>query len=258
MKRLEVNDDILLSDVQSKVAGHYYNMFFSFFQRMIKKYCRIPYVNMNNTVVDDIYSSIINAYFKSVTMFKYISGSGKKKVERTVEDLWNGLQSTDDFPEIKTKELERKFINYLYNNIKFYIWNYFTKKNKQNATFHIVDIDYHEDIQEEDRFTLAENYVDINNQIDKFANDELVQNKLSLQSNQIKYLLSTFFTKENYRFYKKTDLLSSHVITPIIESIYEENKNSRDGIKRKNSYRSFKMKFYELLENFIYSTQINN
>lgn len=236
--------EVVLTDSQSHVMGHYYNLFWSVFQKRIKKWSNIPYTDMGNETVDDLYTVGLNAFSKSILLFK--------QGVRTSEDLYQYIKFNVGFPEIEGKELERKYINYMYNTLKFYIMNYYTRDNKKKSRIRYISIDDAtvENVASDFNFDDVDNHSSIVLKIGKFSDDEQIQKRIGLDRKQIVFFLREFFSKENCDFFSKSSHVSSQTIKPMIEELFAKNKINPDGNDRK-SFRSFRMKFNELVETFL-------
>lgn len=236
-----------LTKKEQSLSARYFNMFHSFFTKRLKIDCGIPFVDMENAKIDSIYSWAIKGYLKSIVNFNYEGN--------TSEELYDTLNS--DNPD---KELERKFINYMYNNVKFYIWNYYTKDNKKKEKVQFVSFDQlateSYSYKMDEVIERIEDYFMTERKIEIFSKDDNVQKEYRLSKKQIEGLLKSFFTKENFKFLNTSDRITTHSIKPLIEDVFEKNKQNKYGIN-KNNINTFRSKFYKLIRNFIHYEYVN-
>lgn len=228
-----------LTPIQKEISDHYFSLFYSITMKIIRNKFGTRF-NRNDEKCNNFYSAALDSYFYSIRKFNV-------PLEELKEDYGN-----IDGPE-------NKFINFMYQNIIYFILNAIAKyKNIE------VSIDSREDIYDIltnqtpviEEIVILDNWGDVQDNISKFIKTNLIS--LGLKKNQIEYILRKIFSKENYEYlYKKKYNINnigtnffSHFFKSIFEEYVKDESIDKNGFNL-NTFKTFKMKIYPILKQFL-------
>jgi hypothetical protein len=235
-------DFSVLNSFEKKIMNDYYGLFYGALIKISKNKFGFRF-DLNDHRGEDFYNHALNSFIYSIKKFKF-------------------LDKIDD------KEYERKFINFIYSNITFYLLN-FINKNK-------VDI---KNIEHSDKFTdfirnkpsykksnLKISHHNILQKITHYLKDQEISfYEFGMNSEQIKFILNELFSTENYEYLwfsnTKGKKIWSKDYSILFNSVYKKYKNSEINKKgfNVNSFKAFKMKIYPMIKSFLkYKTEEEN